>query len=343
MKLLVTGGSGFLGLHLCRTLHKSYEKIIIFDPASIRAEEYPSNVIYQNGDVRDAEALEKSLQGVDDVIHCAAALPLYPPREIYEVNVEGTRNVLQACLKNKIKRFVHISSTAVYGVPEKHPIEETDRMIGVGPYGESKIKAEEICMEYRGKGLCVSILRPKTFVGPERLGVFQILFDWIESGTKIPVIGSGKNLYQLMDVADLCAGVELMLTAAPSQVNDVFNIGAEKFRTVEEDLNELCRYAGGKSRVLGTPSILVKGALRFFEFLRCSPLYKWVYETADKDSFVSVEKLKKLGWSSRYSNSEALIRSYQWYLDHKNELGGEGITHRAAWKQGVLRIIKKVL
>ena len=78
--------------------------------------------------------------------------------------------------------------------------------------------------------------------------------------------------------------------------------------------------------------------------LKLSPLYKWVYGTADTDSFVSIEKIEKnLGWKPKYSNSEALINSYQWYLENKHTLGKAGVTHRVPWSQGVLGIFKKLL
>ena len=84
----------------------------------------------------------------------------------------------------------------MYGIPDHHPIYEDDKLDGVGPYGEAKILAEEICLEYRAKGMCVPILRPKSFVGPERLGVFAMLYDWANDGHGFPMIGSGRNRYQ---------------------------------------------------------------------------------------------------------------------------------------------------
>jgi dTDP-D-glucose 4,6-dehydratase len=115
---------------------------------------------------------------------------------------------------------------------------------------------------------------------------------------------------------------------------------------VKEDVGALCSYAGTGARVMPTPAGAVKTALRLFEVLKLSPLYKWVYGTADKDSYVSTERIENaLGWQARYSNAEALIRSYQWYLDHREEVEAEasGITHRAAWKQGILKLFKRML
>jgi nucleoside-diphosphate-sugar epimerase len=93
-----------------------------------------------------------------------------------------------------------------------------------------------------------------------------------------------------------------------------------------------------------TPAWLTKLFLAIFDKLRLSPLYQWIYATADKDSFVSNEKIKKaLNWLPKYSNQEALIRSYEWYLQNKQYLGKTGITHRDAWRQGALSLIKKFL
>jgi nucleoside-diphosphate-sugar epimerase len=96
----------------------------------------------------------------------------------------------------------------------------------VGPYGEAKIAAEEECLRRpRAQGLCVPIIRPKSFIGPERLGVFALLYDWAYTGHGFPMIGNGNNRYQLLDVEDLCEAIWLLTLEAT--VNDTFNIGAE--------------------------------------------------------------------------------------------------------------------
>src|SRR4029079_3500908 len=110
---------------------------------------------------------------------------------------------------------VLISSTAVYGVPKHHPSGGESPRVGVGHYGESKIEAEEVARDFGRRGLEVVILRPKTFVGPERLGVFEILFDWIREGRRIPILGNGSNRYQLLAVEDL---VEATVRAAEEDV-----------------------------------------------------------------------------------------------------------------------------
>jgi len=240
---------------------------------------------------------------------------------------------------------VHISSTAVYGIPKVHPLYEEQEMVGVGPYGESKVEAERLCGQFRERGLVVPVVRPKTFIGTGRLGVFQILYDWVESGCWIPVIGNGSNRYQLLEVEDLCEAIWLCASGPEETCNDTFNVGAEQFHTVAEDVGALCEYAGNGARVMPTLPWVVKPVLAVAEALRLSPLYKWVYGTADTDSYVALDRIKdRLGWSAQFSNAEALIRSYQWYLEHKHEIGhGTGVTHRVAWNQGILRVFKQIL
>lgn len=347
MKILITGGAGFLGYHLVQKLKKDKHKITLYDIADFNPADYPKDVKMVKGDVRDLAALKAAMKGHDAIIHGAAALPLWKKEDIYTTTIDGTRNVLDAAAANKIDRVCYISSTAVYGIPVKHPIIESDARVGVGPYGEAKIEAEKICEEYRLRTkMCICVIRPKTFIGTGRLGVFQILFDWVESGVKIPVFGNGKNRYQLLDVRDLCDAIALGITGNAKKANDNFNVGAEKFQTVREDVGALCEFSKSGSRVLGIPSAPLKIALRFFEMLNISPLYRWVYGTADKDSFVSTEKLTQaLGWRAKYSNADALIDSYRWYLDNKpKDADGEaGVTHRVPWKQGILKFFKKFL
>ena len=347
MKIVVTGGAGFLGYHISQKINRitDFSNTVFFDIAKFEENEYDKAIKCIYGDVRDKKQMDEMMKGVDVVIHCAAALPLWKKKDIYETNIDGTRNVLDSSLKNNVNRVVHISSTAVYGVPDVHPLFESHPRHGVGPYGESKVNAEEVCEEYRKKGLPVRILRPKSFIGTARLGVFQILYDWVESGVKIPIIGNGKNRYQLFEVEDLVDAILLASTLPLEKVNDTFNVGAKDFKTVNEDVGAMCEYAGTGSKVMPTPAGLVKPALRLFEILNLSPLYKWIYGTADTDSFVSIDKaMNQLGWVPKYSNSDALIRSYQWYLDNKHTIQqGTGVTHRIAWKQGILSLFKKVL
>lgn len=337
----ITGGSGFLGINLIRFLIKRGQKVINYDIAEF---EYPEKPKIKSiiGDIRDKKLLEKSMKGSDIVVHCAAALPLYKREDIFSTDVDGTRNVLESAYKLKIERMIFISSTAVYGVPDHHPIYETDRLVGVGPYGEAKILAEKECEKFRRKGMCVPIIRPKSFIGPERLGVFALLYDWAKDGKNFPLLGNGKNRYQLLDVEDLCEAIWLCATLPKERVNDTFNIGAEEFGTMKDDFQAVLDYAGFGKKIILFPAGPAIFILKILEKFKLSPLYQWIYETASRDSFVSIEKAKKvLGFKPKYSNKEALIRNYRWYLEHLKEFENKkGISHRTPWSQGILKILK---
>ncbi len=243
-----------------------------------------------------------------------------------------------------MERLIHISTTAVYGIPDHHPLYETDTRIGVGPYGIAKVKAEDICDGYRSKGLCVPIIRPKSFIGPERLGVFALLYDFALSGHNWPVLGSGDNLYQYLDVEDLCDAIWLTATLPPDKANDTFNIGAKVYGTPKTDFQAVLDAAGHGKRVVSIPAGPAITALRILEALHMSPLYKWVYETVIHESFVSIEKAEKvLGWQPKYSNTDALLRNLEWYKQNKDNFKGEsGVSHRVPWKQGALSLAKIV-
>jgi nucleoside-diphosphate-sugar epimerase len=342
-KVLITGGAGFLGINLIRYFDERGYSLASLD---VEEFDYPERdrVELIKGDIRDKALLDRVMEGVDFVVHTAAALPLYAPEDIYTTDVEGTRNILDAALRHGVERVVHVSSTAVYGIPDHHPLYETDKLEGVGPYGQAKIQAEMICLEYRARGLVVPVIRPKSFVGPERLGVFALLYDWAITGHNFPMVGSGGNRYQLLDVEDLCEAIYLTLTLPEARVNDTFNIGAAEFKTMKEDYQAVLDFAGHGKKVLGFPATPAIWGLRVLDRLGLSPLYKWVYETASKDSFVSIEKAEReLGFRPKYSNKDALLRNFRWYIENRAQFeNASGVSHRVPWSQGAIGVLKKV-
>ena len=335
----ISGGAGFLGLHLARRLLADGHQVRTLDVVPLDDPGLEAAVEELRGDVRDRDAVARLVAGADVVVHAAAALPIQASREtIRSVNVGGTENVLRASDEAGVRRVVFISSTAVYGVPEKHPIEEDDPLVGVGWYGESKIDAEGLC---RVAAVETTIVRPKTFIGPERLGVFEILFDWIREGRRIYTLGKGNNRYQLLAVEDL---VDAIVRAGqePKAARETFNVGATEFGTVRADLQALIDHAGSASRLQPVPVKPAEIALRGLELLRVSPLAEWHYKTAHRDSFVDVTKAQTLlGWQPRLSNREALIETYDWYLANRGRVGGAGVTHRVPWNQQALGLLKR--
>lgn len=343
-RYLITGGAGFLGINLIRYLCSRGHAVTSLDVADFDYADMKDQVRVVRGDIRSRADVDAAMQGVAIVVHTAAALPLYKKEDILSTDIEGTRTVFQSALDHGVKRAIHVSSTAVYGIPDHHPLLESDPLEGVGPYGVAKVEAEAVCASFREKGMCVPIIRPKSFIGPERLGVFALFYDWAKDGRGFPMIGSGKNRYQLLDVEDLCDAIYLCATLEASRVNDVFNIGAKEFATMREDYQAVLDRAGFGKKIRPFPAKPVILGLRFLELLKLSPLYKWVYETACEDSFVSIEKAERvLGFSPKYSNQDALIRNFEWYLAHLSEFENtSGVSHRVPWKQGILGLVKRL-
>src|SRR6476660_8972627 len=333
MRWAITGGAGFLGLHLARRLLADGHEVRTLDLAPLDDAELERSVEEVRGDVRDPSDAARLADGADVLVHAAAALPIQASRDsIRSGNVEGTAIVLAAALEAGVQRAVLISSTAVYGVPKHHPIDESSPLVGVGHYGEPKIEAEQVAGEVGRRGLEVVILRPKTFIGPERLGVFEILFDWIREGRRIPILGDGSNRYQLLAVEDLCDAVVRCLDA--DVAGQALNVGAARFGTVREDLEALVAHAGSGSRLRPVPARPAELALRALELARLSPLAEWHYRTAHRDSFVSIDRARSfLGWEPRLSNAETLCETYDWYLAHRGTMRSAGITHRVPWDQ----------
>jgi nucleoside-diphosphate-sugar epimerase len=335
----ISGGAGFLGLHLTRRLIADGHSVRTLDRVPLDEPGLDGRVEELLGDVRvesDARAL------VPVLVHSAAALPIQVTRAaIRSVNVEGTAVTLAAAREAGVRRVVLVSSTAVYGVPERHPIHEDDPLVGVGHYGESKIEAERLCAAFARRGLETVVVRPKTFVGPERLGVFEILFDWIREGRRIPILGDGGNRYQLLAVEDL---VEAVVRCFDGPVaGEALNVGAGGFGTVRDDLQALIDHAGSSSRLRPVPARPAEISLRALEVARLSPLAEWHYRTAHKDSFVSIDKARAvLGWEPRLSNAETLCATYDWYLAHRDDLRAAGTTHRVPWDQRALGLLRRV-
>ncbi len=351
--VLVTGGTGFLGVHLARKFLKEGYKVTLFDIATLDAKDLIGKVKVIKGDIRNAKTVDKALKNQDYIVHAAAALPIQQSKKIiFGINIDGTKNILHSALQNKIKRLVFISSTAVYGIPKHLPETEESPLDPIGFYGESKIRGEHLCKEYIKKGLSINIIRPKTFLGPERLGVFELWFEAIFAGKKVFILGNGKNPYQLLAVSDIVNAIEKALQNKIS--NEVFNLGAKEFGTWKNDLGAVIDYdaksrprdgrpLAEKSKIFGFPVLPSQIILGILESLNLSPIAAWHYKTIAVPSYVSIEKAEKiLKWHPKKSNKQLLIESYKWYKEHRNEiLGKTGTGHRVGWNFKTLNLIKK--
>ncbi|MBU1627543.1 NAD-dependent epimerase/dehydratase family protein, partial [bacterium] len=151
---LVTGGSGYFGSVIVRHLLKESWKVRILD--IIEAQDRPKETEFINADIRDYDAVLKACDGVDVVHHNVAQVPLAKDKKLFEsVNKDGTRNMLGASLGKKVKKLIYTSSSAVFGVPSKNPVDETVEPNPMEAYGAAKLEGEKLCKEYVEKGLDV--------------------------------------------------------------------------------------------------------------------------------------------------------------------------------------------
>ena len=339
---LVTGGAGYFGSTLIRRLLADGRKVRILDVH--RLDEPLPGVEEIQADVRDREAVARACAGVSVAYHNVAQVPLAKDRAAFwSVNEGGTRNVLDACVEQKVTKIVHTSSSAVYGAPQKNPVDEATPPRPQEEYGRAKLAADELCRQYAERGLDVTVIRPRTIMGHGRLGIMQILFEWVRNGRNIPVLGRGDNLYQFVhaeDLADAC------VRAARRDGADLFNVGAERFGTMRETLEALVRHAATGSRVVSVPLRPATAMMTLTSRLGLSPLGPYHALMYGRSMFFDVTKAKTLlGWSGRFSNEEMFCESYDWYVAHRDEVlrRTSGSHHRSAVKQGVLRVVSRVL
>ena len=156
------------------------------------------------------------------------------------------------------------------------------------------------------------------------------------------IIGSGNHLFQFVHVDDLC---EVSIQSCLQEKSGLFNVGAEKFGTLREDLTALIHYAGKTSRVRSVPPGLAIGALATLDKLNLSPLGPWHYLTYHKPFYFDISPVKKaLGWQPKYSNQEILSTAYDWFTSHKRVVSSDATSfHKAPVKQGILRLLKGII
>lgn len=336
---LVTGGSGFLGSHIVRRLLALGEGVRVLDV--IDSPDRPRGAEFVACDIRDRRGVRDAMAGVEFVYHNVALVPLAKAgREFWSVNVCGTRTAADAALEAGVRLFVHMSSSAVFGIPVSCPITGASPAAPVESYGRAKLAAEQEVRTATQKGLPSLILRPRTILGPGRLGIFQILFEWIRDGRNIYVIGSGDNPLQFVHVDDL---VTAALLGAENGTQGVFNIGADRFSTLRDDLGATIRHAGSRSGIVGLPVGLTVSALKLLDVLKICPLAPWHYLTYHKPFYFDLSvPMKQLGWKPRYSNVETMVQAYDWYIEYGSQANeaSAGSIHRNPVKQGVLRLLK---
>src|SRR5205823_6266214 len=207
-------------------------------------------------------------------------------------------------------------------------------------YGRAKLEGEKLCAHFADQGLDVTIVRPRTIMGHGRLGIFQILFEWIRGGYNVPVLGRGDNIYQFVHADDLA---EACLLAAARLGPTIYNCGTDRFGTMRDVLESLCAHAGTGSKVKSVPMRPAVWFMSLTSRLGLSPLGPYHALMFGRSLYFDTAKARtELGWKPRFSNNEMFVQSYDWYMQNREAvLGSVGLSHhRSAVKQGVLALVK---
>jgi nucleoside-diphosphate-sugar epimerase len=339
-KHLITGSSGFLGKKIIERLVTQGQEVVGID---IQVDPSPiSGVEYIVGDVRNSKTVERIIKDISIVYHTAALVPLTKAySDFRSVNVQGSRVLAKLAKEANVEKFIHISSSAVFGKTADKEITNETQLNPIEPYGISKLKAEiAVKEELKGTNTKLILIRPRTILGAERGGIFDMFFRWIQSNDPVFIMGSGNNKFQFVHVEDLIDAIFLTIS---KDVSGDFNVGTDSFGTLNEAFSALIKYSNSKSKVRHLPVLPAMAALTFLEKLGLSPLAPWHYKTFHLPFFFDVSNLTQLGWKPRFSNDSMFENSYdsfkKWSSDTQEFTTSP---HRSRLESRVLSSIQKL-
>jgi len=342
MRHLVTGGSGFLGNLIARRLLERGEQVSVLDIWEDPTR--PKEIDFIKADIRDRASVAASMKGIDVVHHNVALVPLTKSGgKFWEVNVDGSRIAAEEAAKAGVNSFIHMSSSAIFGIPETCPINSQPPTNPAEIYGRGKLAGELAVREVADKAqMKLVVIRPRTILGHGRLGIFQILFKWIHEGRAIWIIGPGDGGFQFVHANDL---MDAYMIALDRDKPGVYNVGTDRFTSLRSSLENLIKHTGSPSKVKSLPQSLTINTLKILDKLHLSPLAPWHYLTYHKPFFFDMQPLLDLGWKAKYSNDEMLAESYDWYLAHKDDPASStdsSSPHRKPVAEGILKWVRKI-
>ena len=339
-QVLVTGGSGFFGGVLKRRLLAEGFGVVNVDLVS-DADRHPTLRSVQ-GDIRDRELLARVFAegGFAAVYHCAAMLAhdSVSESDLWTSNVDGTRNVAEACRAAGVRKLVFISSNCLWASNLGHPVAEDEPPAPVEVYGRSKLAGEEALAEFTD--LEVVTIRCPTIIDSGRLGLLAILFEFIQDGKRVWVVGDGSNVYQFIYAQDLATACLQVLSFAGSEL---FHIGSDHVTSLRQGYEAVIRAAGTRARVASLPKGPTIAAMKVAHRLGVSPLGPYHYRMIAEDFVFDTTKIKeRLGWRPTLTNEQMLVEAFRYYAGARKEIHGrkDVSAHSKAAPMGVIRLLK---
>ncbi len=321
MKHIIFGGNGFVGRYTARDLLAQGEQVLVCDIAKDDSLPIYDKAGFQRVDITKPADVAQVPIAPDDIVHNLAARMLHPiikRRERYEyfysVDYHGAVNIVEAMERAGCNRLLQFSTDMVYGPMQTPPPIKVDHpRVPIGEYSASKKALEDYCIGKRNDGLKVSIFRPRLINGPGRVGILGMLFNLIRLNMPVPLIGNGKNRYQMVSVYD-CASAAIC-SANKGVVNGEFNLGSSEPPTVRTLLSEVIRSAGSKSVLIPTIAAPAKVLLRALDRVNLPILVPEQFEIADHDFVNDIEPtVRMLDWKPRYSDQDMMHDAYRQFL-----------------------------
>ncbi len=340
-KILVTGGAGFLGsLLLEQLLNQGYHCVSV-DIAQHNVTH--TNLITLQIDISDKIQLETIFQQyeIEAIFHCAALLAhgRIKKSQLWTSNVTATQYLAELAEQYKVPRLIFTSTNCLWGENLHRSVTESDTPAPVELYGQSKLAAEKILLSYQNK-FKIIIFRCPTIIDAGRLGLLSILFEFINEGRKIYLVGGGKNHYQFIYAQDL---ISALIKSLNYDKSDIFNIGSDNVQSLHDVFNYVIRQADTGARTTSLPKAPAIAAMKLAYHLRISPLGPYHYKMIAEDFVFDTTKVKlSLKWQPTLTNEEMLWKSYEHYMKNQANIKADATlsAHKQPAKMGIIRLLK---
>jgi nucleoside-diphosphate-sugar epimerase len=343
-EVLVTGASGFFGGVLKRRLLS--EGFAVTNIDLLPDEDEDPGLCSVQGDIRDASLLRRVFgeHRFQAVFHCAAMLAhdVQVESALWTSNVDGTRLLAEAALAAGLTRFVFISTNCLWAEGFGRPVKETDPPAPIEVYGRSKLQAEQELEALRAAHpeLQVIRLRCPTIMDSGRLGLLAILFEFIEDGKKVWVVGDGGNRYQFIYAQDLATACLLCLGYDKS---NLFHIGAQDVPTMRGLYESVIHAAGSRSRVASLPKAPTIALMKLAHKLHLSPLGPYHYQMIAESFIFDTHRIRaELGWRPTLTNQQMMLRAFEYYSQNRRAIHArtDASAHSKAAPMGIIRLLK---